>query len=120
MSYDPTEPLPIYYRGRLWDAPMTDGALPMTDELANALLPQPCALCQEAMLPTDDLLFTPGTCAHLECHIRIGMGDVAHLEGRCICSGGEPLESDHYDTYRESAKATVQWLIDNNRGRFHP
>lgn len=116
----PWDDFPTYYWGRHWDAPMADDAVKMSEELVAALLPQQCTLCQEAMTVDDDLLFTPGMCAHLECHLRIGMGDVAHLEGRCICSGGQPRDTDHYDTYRESAKATLQWLLDNNRGRFHP
>lgn len=110
--------LPIYYHGRKWDAPLTDDAIEMAEELVAALLPQPCALCREAMTVEDDILLTPGMSAHLECNLRSGMGSVAHLEGRCLCCGG--TDSDDHQNYRESAKATLQWLLDNHRGRFHP
>lgn len=116
--------LPVYYRGRLWDAPFTDGALPMPDELAESLLPAPCIWCDEPMAADDDILLLPAITAHLECHIRSFLGDIQHLEERCLCFRGagneEVRETDHYDTYRESAKASVQWLLDHNQGRFHP
>lgn len=99
---------------------MTDRAIEMSEELVDALLPQLCVLCNEPMTRDDDLLFTPGMCTHLECRLRIGLGDVAHLEGRCICSGAEARDTDDYETYRESAKATLQWLLDHDKGRFHP
>lgn len=121
---DEYAPLPTYYHGRKWDAPMTDDAIEMSDELAVALLDgSQCGLCGEPMLFEDDVFLTPYAVSHLECNVRAGMGDVQHLEGRCgVCSDTEskPIPSDEYGSYRESAKATVQWLIENQRGRFHP
>lgn len=114
------EKWPTYYLGRKWDAPMTDDAVLMPAELVEALLPQSC-FCGEPMTPDDNLLWTPGIQAHLECYIRSGMGDVQHLEGRCSCGSRQEqtLKSDHYETYRDSARAAIEWLVKNNRGRFH-
>lgn len=122
------EGMPTYYYGRKWDAPFTDDAIEMDRAFVEMMLATDseatkCSFCQEKMTLDDDLFLTPYNVGHLECHIRPAMGDVQHLEGRCICSrgtgGAETLDSDHYDTYRESAKATLQWLINHNRGRFH-
>lgn len=113
---------PTYYWGRKWDAPVTDDAILMDEALVDGLLPHPCDLCREAMTKEDNILLTPGMSTHLECNIRSALGDVQHLEGRCICSRpGDPIvhEDEKDQTYRESAKAAVQWLIDNKRGRFH-
>lgn len=106
---------PTYYQGRLWDAPFTDGAI------QRDLTGQDCVLCGEPILETDDAVYLPYIHGHLECHLRSGMGDVQHLEGRCLCGGGSEVTypSDVYSSYRESAKATLKWLIDHQRGRFH-
>lgn len=114
---------PTYYYGRKWDAPVTDDAILMDEALVNALFPQPCDFCKEPVTAEDDIMLTPGICAHTECELRAILGDVQHLEGRCLCSRGSgnevTYESDHYETYREGAKAALQWLIDHKRGRFH-
>lgn len=121
-----TEDLPTYWHGRKWDAPMTDDAIEMPEELAEVLLAgsSVCDFCKEPLLATDDVFLTPWNSSHLECNVRSGLGDIQHLEKRCLCflgSGNEVThESDHFDSYRESAKATIQWLIDHNQGRFHP
>lgn len=120
-------PWPTYYLGRKWNAPVTDDAVLMDKEMVAKLLPHPCNFCTEDMTVDDDLMWTPGIQAHLECEMRAILGDVQHLEGRCTCNppfgrgpGNEiTLDSDHYDTYREGAKAALQWLIDHGRGRFH-
>lgn len=113
-----------YYHGRLWDAPLTDDALPASDKFLATFLGKPCDWCKESMNVDDDLLFLPYMATHLECNIRSVVGDVQHLEGRCLCfrgTGNEiTYETDEYPTYREGAKAALQWLIANNRGRFIP
>jgi hypothetical protein len=118
------EALPTYWHGRKWDAPMSDDAIEMPEDLAAVLLvgPSICDFCKEPLLFEDDVMLTPYMSSHLECNVRSALGDVQHLEGRCgVCTNTEPvvLPTDEYETYRESAKATIQWLIDNNRGRFH-
>lgn len=115
----PTDVPRTYYWGRKWDAPLTDEAELMPREWVGGT----CQLCNEPITTEDNVLYMPFTRGHLECVIRSGMGDVQHLEGRCLCfrgSGNEIVkDSDHYPTYRESSRATIQWLLDNHRGRFH-
>lgn len=114
--------MPVYYHGRNWDAPMTDDAVPANAYLLSTL-PSPCDLCQESMEIGEDLLFLPYMRTHLECNLRSAMGDVQHLEGRCLCflgSGNEVTkDSDKYETYREGAKAALKWIIIEGRGKFH-
>lgn len=113
----------VRYHGRLWDAPLTDDAVLMDDEMLSAMCRLNCMLCDEPMTPQDDLLWLPYILAHLECHLRSSMGDVQHLEKRCLCFRGKgeeiDLESDRHDSYRESARATVEWLVSHRQGRFH-
>ncbi len=114
-----------FFWGRKWDAPMTDDMLPMPPEIAQKMADRTeCAWCQERLdLDQDDILFLPHTTAHLECHLRSALGDVQHLEQRCLCYRGRGNEilkpEDEYPTWRASAKASLQWMIDNGQGRFH-
>lgn len=119
-ALSPPTPWPTYWHGRKWDAPLTDESTEMDEALAAALLDGStvCTLCEEPLLFEDDVFLTPSMVTHLECNIRMALGDVPHLEGRCMCNGGT---GDHDDRpFRESAKATIEWLITNHRGRFHP
>jgi hypothetical protein len=81
-----------------------------------------CELCNEKFEPTDDIVMLSHVTSHLECHLRMALGDVAHLEGRCLCSRGRGNEIVHagdvYESWRDSAKAALQWLVDHGRGRF--
>lgn len=108
---------PAYYQGRKWDAPFTD------DAAERNLSGHKCSLCQEQITSDDNAFAGPYMVSHLECYLRSGMGDVQHLEQRCLCyrgSGNEIVhDSDRYETYRDSARAALQWLVDNHRGRFH-
>lgn len=98
---------PVKYQGRWWDAPFTD------DAVQADLSGRDCEYCREPITQDDDAVWQPYVLGHLECHLRSALGDVQHLEGRCICSGG-PAERDNSNaTYREEAKATLQWLLDN-------
>ena len=92
------------YQGRKWDAPMTDDAV-------EGVVTGTCSLCQEQITPDDNAIATTYMRTHLE-------WDVRHLEGRCSCAGGS--DAAEAETYRESARATLDWLITHNRGRFHP
>ena len=102
------------YYGRLWDSPMTDDSLPVTD------LPEGfCALCQEGFAEGDDILLLPHLRTHLECLLRSTLGDVDHLEGRCVCvPGGDHSEATDETSWRDQGRATVTWLIEHGRGRF--
>ena len=105
----------VYYFGRLWDATMTDGAI-KTNEPPS----QPCMLCQMEYQLDEDIIIMPFMHAHVECHLRVSLGDVAHLEARCSCfnNGEEHGEDDKPESFRDSARATLQWLIDHQIGRF--
>lgn len=111
----------IHYQGRLWDAPLTDGAIKV-----DYLTGLSCILCREEITAKDDAILNTWANQpyHLECYIRGPMGDVAHLEKRCMCFRGKGNEiitpADMHATYREGAKAALQWLLDNHQGRFRP
>lgn len=126
---DPFNVPPSYYWGRKWDAPFTDDSILMAADKADALFDGevyvPCILCEEKLVIDDNIFVNPaGQSSHVECWIRSMLGDVQHLEGRCMCSRGRGNEivvpEDEYDTYRESSVAAVMWLILHGRGRFHP
>lgn len=116
-------PPQVFYHGKLWDAPMTDLAEKMSDRLAKSVLTGnvPCDLCAEPLLYEQNILLLPYIGGHLECQIRSVMGNVQHLEGRCICNNGKdnPLPGEEEQSYREESLAAVEWLIKHGRGRFH-
>jgi len=105
---------PMRYQGRLWDAPAFD------DAVQQDLTEHVCIMCTGEIEPDDNACLTPvGQYFHLECWLRPVMGSIAHLEGRCSCFGGT---DDHFEgeqlPYRDDARATLQWLIDHQKGRF--
>lgn len=105
------------YQGRLWDAPAFD------DAVEADLVGQTCVMCPDPILAGEDACRTPvGQDYHLECWLRPVLGDVQHLERRCLCFRGRGnelvLDSDTHATYRDSARATLQWLLDHQQGRF--
>lgn len=110
----------IRYQGRKWDAPFTDDAI-------EAVITGTCGWCYEEVTVEDNAVETaallesgPGMLPmHLECHIRMMLGSVAHLEGRCTCRSGSEREDDAYGSVRQEAQATLEWLISHSRGRFH-
>ena len=113
----------MYYSGRRWDAPMMDGATHVDEEffaMAVSVANTECPICQEPLIYGENILLTPMQVAHVECEIRAVLGDVAHMEGRCICSGrgDERTEEDDNKTYRQSSLDAVQWMVDHNRGRW--
>lgn len=98
-----------FYQGRRWDAPMADDAV-----LAD-LTGQTCGMCQEPVVEGDDAMAL-GSTFHTECLIRSTLGDVAHLEGRCLCFGGR--DHDEEGTYREQSRRAMAWIIEHRRGRW--
>jgi hypothetical protein len=110
----------VYYHGRRWDAPFMDGARELEHLVVSGAL---CEVCTEPMIDSvDDVLLFPYLTCHLECYLRLTMGSVAHLENRCACFqgiyGGGDEDLDPIRSYREGAKATMEWLTRNDRGRF--
>lgn len=108
---------PMKFQGRRWDAPAFD------DAEHQVLVGQTCTMCQDVIDYDENACLTPvGQYFHLECWLRPVLGSVNHLEGKCICNGGA-TEAEEYpadESYRESARRSLQWLIDHNRGRFVP
>src|SRR4051812_18805543 len=97
------------YQGRRWDAPMTD------DAIRADLSRWDCAMCQETITLEDDAI-AAGAVFHTECLLRSSLGDVPHLERRCMCFGGG--DHDEEGTYRDGARRAVAWLIEHRRGRW--
>lgn len=108
------------YQGRLWDAPATDNAVLDPEYFVG----HECTFCEEPIAPGDDALWMPHIMGHTECLIRSWLGDVQHLERRCLCFRGQGNEitydSDHHLNYREGAMVALHWLLDHKQGRFHP
>jgi len=98
-----------FYQGRRWDAPMADDAV-----LAD-LTGLTCGMCQEKIEYDEDAMRMGGV-FHTECLLRSTLGDVPHLERRCLCFGGS--DHDEKGSYREGAKRAVAWLIEHHRGRW--
>lgn len=99
----------VYVHGRWWDAPATDDAKEFD------LTGTTCSMCQEEVTTDDDAVMM-GSIFHTECWLRAGLGDVAHLERRCLCYGGG--EHDEEGTQREQSKRALQWIIDHSQGRW--
>lgn len=97
------------FQGRRWDAPMSD------DAVRADLSGRDCAMCQEPITADDDAVAL-GSIFHTECLLRSSLGDVPHLEGRCLCAGG--TEHDDEGSYRDGARRTVAWLVEHGRGRW--
>lgn len=104
---------------------MTDASEELPEHFQSQVFGRPCGLCLEPMLQDEDLMITTYLRSHVECIVRSGVGSVAHLERRCSCRSGsftrpEVTEVEEEElTYREDAKQTLAWLINNNQGRFH-
>lgn len=99
----------VGYQGRRWDAPMADDAVPAD------LSGRTCAWCDEPITPGDDAMRL-GSTGHTECILRSTLGDVAHLERRCLCFGGTNHDED--GTYREQSRRVVEWLVAHRHGRW--
>ncbi len=115
-------PIRMYF-GRKWDAAMFDDGIWVKVDVEPG---QNCPFCYESIEPDGDIglivlavlrMSAPEDhpCAelvpvHMECHVRSVMGNVEHLEGRCLCGGGDghwpsPMPSP----YRDEARAVIEW-----------
>ena len=113
-EFEPYEVPPTRWFGRRWDAPMLD------DNVVEVPVPagQPCMYCGELIAAGDCGLMRialGGTAkeptaslkpAHMECDLRTMIGDVAHIEGRCRCSG-VTTEPEPAVSFRDEARATL-------------
>lgn len=67
---------------------------------------QPCLLCGEAIAPGDTGTMRAGEATHHECALRLVIGSVGHLRGRCSCYGGNE-EDPPGMTFRQAALAAA-------------
>lgn len=133
MSFlDDEDTPPHYWHGRKWNAPMSDTASPMDEEYAHQLLDgsKNCPLCREPMRYGENIYQSPyRQIFHTECLIRSVLGNVKHLEGRCVCADGlagtfadhpegASLPGEDEQSYREESLAAIEWLIEHHRGGF--
>lgn len=81
---------------------------------------QNCDLCGELLQGDENVFLTTTMQSHTECRILAAMGDVAHLEGRCVCGDrdGYYTTEELAQTYREESLACVEWLVKHGRGRW--
>ena len=87
----------------------------MTDDMPVIDLTGEICICGEEIAAGDNAIRL-GSVFHVECIIRSTMGDVAHLEGRCLCFGGG--DHDEEGTYRQQAQRALDWMVANGRGRW--
>lgn len=113
-KFEPCPVPPTQYFGRRWDAPMLD------DNVVEVSVPvgRACLYCGEPIAAGECGLMrlaVRGTVgkptaslepAHMECDLRTMIGDVAHLEGRCRCSGVTAAE-DAVLSFRDESRAVL-------------
>jgi len=68
-----------------------------------------CAWCEEPILPGERIHTSIEPAAHLPCGLRMILGSVAHVQGRCRCFVKGSTESDPEGmTKRQAAAAAVK------------
>lgn len=108
--------------GARWDAPIIDLATQIVTPVGER-----CLFCSELIEPgdrgvlrlcagvVDGKTVTDTGPAHMECDLRSMMGNVDHLEGRCICNENA-VSGGPATTFREEAREVLVWF-ENLRGR---
>ena len=106
----------IQYFGERWDAPRVDNAIEVATPVG-----QKCLYCTEPVEDGDRGLMTPyvrdvdGEASsgiapvHMECDLRMAIGNVAHLQGRCRCHTTEPA-GEPPKSFRDEARETLAWV----------
>ena len=130
--------MPLAYFGERWDAPAWDDAVevpvPVGQSCLHCLEPieegdsgimlghlrraRPGEAPMGRMSGGEDVVVV-GEPDHLECHLRAVRGSVAHLAGRCLCTGHAESGSGPAASFREEALAAMQWLLEHG-GRTLP
>jgi hypothetical protein len=103
---------PLRYFGEWWDAPAYDDAVLVETPVGVA-----CMSCREPIEQGDsgnlmayaELDGSTGGIVHLECWLRMGLGSVAHLTGRCSCSG---VGEEPQGSLREQGRAVRAYVED--------
>ena len=115
--------MPMVYFGEYWDAPAVDAAIAGPTPLGERCVHCPDVIVEGDrgfMMPTVDVgpegeFVSSVRPTHLECLIRMTVGGVACLEGRCQCRSGTGSPSDETGTTREQGRATMEWLRRHDR-----
>jgi hypothetical protein len=106
-----------FFFGDRWDAPQVDDATQVDTPVG-----QSCLFCAEPIEPGDRGLLRhyvrdigPTDVdgigpVHMECDLRMGLGIVAHLEGRCSCAGAPAVEPPGRPSFRVEARETLTWI----------
>lgn len=102
--------------GRQWGA---GGPAPVCEDPAERVetpVGVPCLFCEEPIEENHSGVVTPYIAAggnshqaavHVECHLRQVLGGVNHIEGRCLCCGGDEDPDPAGLSRREAAVAAV-------------
>lgn len=102
--------------GQQWGA---GGPAPVCGDLAERVdvpIGAPCLWCDELIDEGDSGVTMPFLGAghnthmgalHVECHLRQALGGVNHIEGKCLCCGGDADPDPPGLTLREAAIAAV-------------
>jgi hypothetical protein len=114
--------------GDPWDAPICEDAPECPTPVG-----QPCIHCGEKVAAGDQGLMMPcvrmgedGEPAaameptHRECHMRMVLGGVAHLERRCspLCYGDGSADTEPGKSIREEGREVLAWLESHGGARF--
>ena len=87
-----------------------------------------CGYCRERIEAGDQGVVIPdvglrrvvGRPYHYECHMRMIVGSVAHLQGRCSCYGGDDADPPEM-TLRQAARAAFEyWVATNGSSHGRP
>lgn len=109
-----------------WFGPKWDAVICETAQQAEAPIGLPCLHCDEPIAedergvlhdgrllgPDYARYLTPDSRVvyHLECSMRLALGGVNHIQGRCTCQGGtEPPDPPHLSKREAARLAVATW-----------
>lgn len=112
----------IQFFGERWDAPQVD---PPAVQVSTPTS-QSCFHCGEPIEDGDRGLLRAVVRAggvdvepvHMECDLRMGLGGMDHLTGRCSCMGSSSAHgAPAYATARAEALAVLDWWNQRRAGQ---
>lgn len=83
---------------------------------------QHCSWCDEAVVDGDQGVMTAHVTVggvevrpvHIECRLRQVLGGPGHLNGKCICAGGDH-DPDMGMSARDAARYVARWVEEHGR-----
>ncbi len=115
----------IQFFGDRWDAPQVD---PPATQVPTPV-GQACLHCAEPIAAGDRGLLrlavrVEGAAVepvHMECDLRMTLGDMNHLTGQCLCAGHQAEGGVHvYATARQEALAVLGWWNERRASACQP